>query len=81
MGLIKYIVGGDFVNILKLWVTLDESITKIYIAELLISIDYLHGLDIIHRDLKPDNMLLGVRHKRLTIIYLYRSRITEILRL
>ena len=55
---LEYMVGGDFVNILKLFTCLDDELARFYMAELVLSIEYLHKLDIIHRDLKPDNMLL-----------------------
>ena len=58
---LEYMVGGDFVNILKMFVALDEAVAKFYIAELVMSIEYLHTLGIIHRDLKPDNMLLDAK--------------------
>lgn len=31
---------------------------EIYLAELVLAIEYLHSMDIVHRDLKPDNMLI-----------------------
>ena len=36
-------VGGDFVQILKIFGVLDEWIVKFYIAELLLAIEYLHS--------------------------------------
>ena len=29
-----------------------------YLAELVLAIEYLHQINIVHRDLKPDNMLI-----------------------
>merc|ERR1712014_69605 len=41
--------------------------TKFYVAELLLAIHYLHGLNIIHRDLKPESvMLTGLGHVKVT---------------
>ena len=37
---------------------LSESTTKIYIAEILLAIQYLHKREIIFRDLKPDNIVI-----------------------
>jgi serine/threonine protein kinase len=53
-----YMPGGDFFQILKTYGILDESITRFYIAEIILAIDYLHECDIVHRDLKPANILL-----------------------
>lgn len=52
---------GDLLQLLKRF---PESkapmeVTRFYIAEILIALDYLHSRDIIHRDLKPENVLLG----------------------
>lgn len=33
--------------------------TKFYVAELTLAIEYLHSKDTIYRDLKPENILLG----------------------
>jgi len=33
--------------------------TRFYVAELTLAIEYLHSKDTIYRDLKPENILLG----------------------
>jgi len=33
--------------------------TKFYVGELTLAIEYLHSKDTIYRDLKPENILLG----------------------
>ncbi|KAL4464873.1 hypothetical protein ABPG74_011434 [Tetrahymena malaccensis] len=55
---LEYMMGGDFNKILSLYTALDQWIVEIYIAELVLAIEYLHSMDIVHRDLKPDNMLI-----------------------
>jgi serine/threonine protein kinase len=52
--------GGDFGYILRAYDYLPEMITKFYIAEVVLAIEYLHSMNIIHRDLKPDNILLDI---------------------
>ncbi|EGR32878.1 protein kinase domain protein [Ichthyophthirius multifiliis] len=54
----EYMMGGDFMKILNTYTALDEQIVRIYMAQLVCAIEYLHSLDIVHRDLKPDNMLI-----------------------
>jgi serine/threonine protein kinase len=55
---LEYMMGGDFLKILNLYTVLDQWIVEIYLAELVLAIEYLHSMDIVHRDLKPDNMLI-----------------------
>ncbi|KAM3131361.1 hypothetical protein pb186bvf_016543 [Paramecium bursaria] len=54
----EYMHGGDFAKILNQEQAFDEKITKHYIAEILLALEYLHSNNIVHRDLKPDNILL-----------------------
>lgn len=49
---------GDAGDILKKEVRFSEEVARIYIAEILLAIEYLHTLGIIYRDLKPDNIIL-----------------------
>ncbi|XP_020590536.1 probable serine/threonine protein kinase IRE4 isoform X2 [Phalaenopsis equestris] len=55
----EYLNGGDLYSLLRKVGCLDEDIVRIYIAELVLALDYLHSLGIIHRDLKPDNILIA----------------------
>ncbi|XP_047324112.1 probable serine/threonine protein kinase IRE [Impatiens glandulifera] len=55
----EYLNGGDLYSLLRNLGCLDEDMVRIYIAELVLALEYLHSLNIIHRDLKPDNLLIG----------------------
>lgn len=55
----EYLNGGDLASLLQNLQYFDENMTRQYIAETVLALEYLHARDIIHRDLKPDNMLIG----------------------
>ena len=63
----EYIPGGDVFSLLKNLNAFPEKLAKQYIAEMVLALEYLHGVGIIHRDLKPDNMLISSEgHIKLT---------------
>jgi serine/threonine protein kinase len=55
----EYLNGGDLYSLLKNLILFDESMTRMYIAEVILALEYLHSQGIVHRDLKPDNLLIG----------------------
>lgn len=54
-----YMPGGDFLGLLIRDNILTESVTKWYIAEMILCIEEAHRLRWIHRDIKPDNFLIA----------------------
>ncbi|MED6167267.1 hypothetical protein PIB30_001163 [Stylosanthes scabra] len=55
----EYLNGGDLYSLLRNLGCLDEDMARVYIAEVVLALEYLHTLNVIHRDLKPDNLLIG----------------------
>lgn len=55
----EFVNGGDLYSLLKNVGNLNEEVTRVYMAELVLALRYLHEeLHVIHRDLKPDNILI-----------------------
>ncbi|KAK1404135.1 putative serine/threonine protein kinase IREH1 [Heracleum sosnowskyi] len=55
----EYLNGGDLYSLLRNLGCLDEDVARVYIAEVVLALEYLHSLCIVHRDLKPDNLLIA----------------------
>ena len=55
----EYCIGGDFLGLLIRKNTLNEDITKHYIADMILCIEEAHRLRWSHRDVKPDNFLIS----------------------
>ncbi|KAL6550325.1 hypothetical protein OROMI_020813 [Orobanche minor] len=55
----EYLNGGDIFSMLKNLGCLEEDMARVYIAEVVLALEYLHSMYVIHRDLKPDNLLIG----------------------
>lgn len=54
----EFMKGGDFSNLLENIGFLDQDTAKLYLAQVVLALEYLHSKGIIHRDLKPDNLLI-----------------------
>jgi serum/glucocorticoid-regulated kinase 2 len=53
-----FVCGGDLYVHLKRMKSFPESIIKVFTAELVLALEYLHKLKIVYRDLKPENILV-----------------------
>ncbi|KAJ3217914.1 hypothetical protein HDU67_007065 [Dinochytrium kinnereticum] len=74
----EYIIGGDLSTLLQAFGTFDIEMTKMYSAEVVLALEYLHANGITHRDLKPDNMLINAEgHIKLTDFGLSRISVPE----
>ena len=63
----EFMKGGDLAHLLEDLGCFDEDVAKIYLAEILLSLEHLHSCHVIHRDLKPDNILMDAEgHLKLT---------------
>lgn len=55
----EYLNGGDLYSLLRNLGCLEEEVARVYIAEVVLALEYLHSLRVVHRDLKPDNLLIA----------------------
>ncbi|XP_018609703.1 microtubule-associated serine/threonine-protein kinase 2 isoform X4 [Scleropages formosus] len=63
----EYVEGGDCATLLKNIRALPVDMARMYFAETVLALEYLHNYGIVHRDLKPDNLLItSMGHIKLT---------------
>ncbi|XP_016140211.1 microtubule-associated serine/threonine-protein kinase 2 isoform X4 [Sinocyclocheilus grahami] len=63
----EYVEGGDCATLLKHIGALPVDMVRMYFAETVLALEYLHNYGIVHRDLKPDNLLItSMGHIKLT---------------
>uniref|UniRef100_A0A3Q2QBJ1 non-specific serine/threonine protein kinase n=1 Tax=Fundulus heteroclitus TaxID=8078 RepID=A0A3Q2QBJ1_FUNHE len=63
----EYVEGGDCAHLLKNIGPLPVDMARMYFAETVLALEYLHNYGIVHRDLKPDNLLItSMGHIKLT---------------
>ncbi|XP_063682802.1 microtubule-associated serine/threonine-protein kinase 2-like isoform X2 [Bolinopsis microptera] len=55
---LEYVEGGDVGTLLKNMGGLDIDLARMYHAETLLALEYIHSYGIVHRDLKPENLLI-----------------------
>ncbi|CAI2165049.1 12774_t:CDS:10 [Funneliformis geosporum] len=74
----EYLIGGDLSSLLQCFEKFEEEMARMYTAEVVLALEYLHNNGITHRDLKPDNMLITSEgHIKLTDFGLSRISIPE----
>ena len=54
----EYVEGGDLASLLKNVGCLTVEMARMYFAEAVLALEYIHSLGIIHRDLKPDKSVV-----------------------
>uniref|UniRef100_A0A8C2HJN3 non-specific serine/threonine protein kinase n=1 Tax=Cyprinus carpio TaxID=7962 RepID=A0A8C2HJN3_CYPCA len=66
-ALLGFVRRGDCATLLKNMGPLPVDMTRMYFAETVLALEYLHSYGIVHRDLKPDNLLItSMGHIKLT---------------
>ena len=50
--------GGDLIGVINKFKKLATDHARFYIGQVVLALEYLHGLNFIYRDLKPENMLV-----------------------
>ena len=76
--ILDYCSGCDLAYHLNKKQIFEEEEAKFFIAEVILAIEYIHGLDVIYRDLKPENILIDKDgHCRLADFGLAKENIGE----
>ncbi|XP_033107299.1 microtubule-associated serine/threonine-protein kinase 4-like isoform X2 [Anneissia japonica] len=75
----EYVEGGDVATLIKNVGVLPFDTARLYFAEAVLAIEYLHSYGIVHRDIKPDNLLItSTGHIKLTDFGLSRMGIMSL---
>merc|ERR1719487_2669676 len=75
---LEYCAGGELFFHLSRAGRFSEGRCKLYAAEILLALEYLHSLSIIYRDLKPENLLLDADgHAKITDFGLSKQGIED----
>eukprot|EP00826_Nyctotherus_ovalis_P043369 TRINITY_DN4558_c0_g2_i10.p1 TRINITY_DN4558_c0_g2~~TRINITY_DN4558_c0_g2_i10.p1 ORF type:complete len:787 (+),score=257.56 TRINITY_DN4558_c0_g2_i10:42-2363(+) len=77
----EYVNGGDVGSLLKNCGAIEERYALLYVAEIVVALEYLHSKNILHRDLKPENILIdAMGHLKLTDFGLSKGKTNEMSR-
>lgn len=55
-----YVLGGDCATLMKNMGPLPVDMARMYFAETVLALEYLHNYGIVHRDLKPDKYVCSM---------------------
>ncbi|KAF8674423.1 hypothetical protein HU200_048256 [Digitaria exilis] len=55
----EYLNGGNLYSLLRNQGCFDEDVARLYIAEVVLALEYLRSMHIVHGDLKPDNLFIA----------------------
>ncbi|CAM0139213.1 Serine/threonine-protein kinase [Umbelopsis sp. WA50703] len=56
--IMEFLPGGDLMTMLIQYDTFSEDVTRFYMAECVLAIEFVHKMGFVHRDIKPDNLLI-----------------------
>jgi serine/threonine protein kinase len=74
----EYLNGGDLSSLISSFGCFDDEMCRVYSAEVILALEYLHANGITHRDLKPDNILINHEgHIKLTDFGLARISVRD----
>jgi len=75
---LEYLHGGEMFQHLKEAKRFPEALSRFFVAEVILALEFLHSKDIIYRDIKPENILVGADgHLKLTDFGLSKEGITS----
>jgi len=73
---LEFCSNGNLQNLLRLTKRLNQDWSRLYAAEVLLALSYLHQRDTVYRDLKPENVVLDFEgHAKLTDFGLSKEKV------